>query len=102
MIILEYELTCGCGAVKTESTRRNIIEWLLNHRSQKPQEEHKSRILWRYNNRVRTLTDEEIDDFIEYIQSGKMEENDRKYPFGHPGLGGGPNMPYRNRTGIPR
>lgn len=99
---VEYELHCSCGAQKTEQTRVDIIQWLIDHvKSSVDFTEHSPKILWRYNQRVRELSKEEIIEFIDYIESGKMEEQARKYPFGMPGLGHGPNRAY-SRYGIPR
>jgi hypothetical protein len=99
---IEYELHCSCGATKTENTRVHIIQWLLDHcKNSEPLKPHMPRILWRCDNRVRELDQQEIDEFIDYIESGEMEKHNRQYPFGMPGLGQGPRRPF-SKYGIPR
>jgi len=101
--LIDYDLRCSCNATKTAQTRRDIIEWFLDHQEKNPPaSNHKPVIIHFLNNKFRQLDQQEIDEFIEYIKSGKAEKNDQRYPFGDPGLGGGPDRPYSNRTGIPR
>lgn len=87
---IDYELRCSCGAIKHEKTRRDIITWYLIHRSSL-KGLHVPKIFWFYKQGLRELSKAQIQEFIDidFIQSGKAEENDKKYPWGLPGLGGG-------------
>ena len=83
---IDYELRCSCGTVKHDRTRKDILEWWLEH---KKEGNHKMKLLWFLDNKFRTMTEEEIEEFINYIQSGKAKQNDQDHPWGLVGLGHG-------------
>lgn len=64
-----------------------MILWYLEHR--KLEGDHKVEIVWHYQGRERILREDEIQDFIEYIESGKYQANQEAHPWGLPGLGHG-------------
>jgi len=85
-MIIEYELQCSCGIVKHEKTRHDILVWWLDHNKEG---NHKMKLLWFLNNKFRIVEEQEIQEFIDFIKSGKAKTNEQKYPWGMPGLGHG-------------
>ena len=84
IMIIEYELHCSCGVVKHEKTRHDILVWWLDHN--KAGDHNIKKLLWFLNKKCRELGEQEIQEFIDFIKSGKPKESD---PWGLPGLGHG-------------
>jgi transcription initiation factor TFIIIB Brf1 subunit/transcription initiation factor TFIIB len=79
IIYIEYELCCSCGCVKHTNSFVSLFEWYLEH---DPDRKHSIKVLHFLNNKVRVMSDFQIEKDIEYVMSEEKEEHERKYPFG--------------------
>ncbi len=80
ILYIEYELQCECGYVKHANGFVRLFEAYLNH---DPDRQHQIKVLHFLNNRVRVMSNNDIDRSINYVKSEAKKLDDAKFPFGH-------------------